>query len=136
MFGLFLSIMLQTSSVPSAPVLDRAEGRWALDPAETEQRGRFTCEDDPLVISIDKQAMRYRAVTSSSSDDADILTVGESFFVLRYDGEERLDENGQPLIWLFYLIDDDHFAWLRDDQVKKQNFGRTALRMRCPTDGS
>ena len=121
----------QTLSQPlPQDALSLAVGVWELDPAETDDRGDFTCSGEPLIVSIDRKNMRYRSTAGEYEDVADILDSRFSSFRIQYDNEERLDDAGNPVIWTMVFPDDDHFYWVREDW-KQDPSRRTNMRRRC-----
>lgn len=117
-------------------VLARVQGRWELDPAGSDERGTYTCEAEPLTIITDAARARFASSRGEAATAADILEVRDDAFLIRYDGEDRLDEAGRPVEWFLLLLDGDtRFAWVRRDWIDPSTGdiqGATALRRRCP----
>lgn len=113
-----------------APAIELANGRWELDPEETEEPGRFTCSDTPLMISTKER--RYLYQQGESRGEAEILAAEDNYIAIRYLDEDRLDDQGNPVVWVMVYPDDDHFYWQRLDWLQQGQGGRTNLRRRCP----
>jgi len=128
-----------------ADPLDWANGAWGIDvetvpenlnAAELDKlRG---CEGSAVLISTDRENMRYKAVHTREDDleaTAPILNVGPQWLSLRYDGEERRMENGEPQIWHMFFIDKDTFYWIVGPGISEED--REGIvpvaRVRCQT---
>lgn len=60
----------------------------------------------------------------------DVLAVSESAVTVVLENEERLDANGDPVVWIVRLIDENTFCWGREDWPDDSC---TPPRMRCDT---
>ncbi|MEM9839632.1 MAG: hypothetical protein AAF830_10835 [Pseudomonadota bacterium] len=127
-FGSIASLLLAAAS---SDALDLAPGQWEMHPEERGSKSNFSCNQEPLTITIDRTAMRYTSTRDDYTVVGDILAAEDQFFIIRYDGEERLDDNGEPLVWIWLSIDKDTFVWARLDQWMAGNRGTTAPRLRC-----
>jgi len=119
------------SSVASADALDLAVGSWELKDGGGNDRGTFTCASEPLEISVDRHSNRYESKRGDFVTAATITRAEEKFFLIRYDDEERLDDDGKPLVWIWLPLDDDTFVWARLDGWLKGERGTTSARVRC-----
>jgi hypothetical protein len=112
-------------------------GEWELDPSETseDQRGDDRCggrSTEVIRITPTEKGLLYESQRGHAPDEpgvhSDILTTSNAI-LLRYEGEKRLTPAGEPVQWLLFMPDKDHFFWMRVDWI--ENGGRTAMRRRC-----
>lgn len=130
---LTLAFSLLPLSALASPI-EVANGRWGFDPnsENREAAEAYSCSNDPIIISIDVEAKRYRGSRSDYTDLADILEIGPNFLKIAYDDETRLMDNGEPHVWVMLLIDADRFVWIREDWFKEDGLlGHTEPRYRC-----
>jgi len=117
--------------------LDLAVGTWGvIDNEEDEELKDFRkCGLSSVMISIDKETMRYSAVHTGEdfTAEADILRVEERYLSIRYDDEERTMNNGKPHIWHMVFVGDDKFYWVLGPGVSEQERDGVvdAARVRC-----
>jgi len=121
---LFFIIGLFYISVPSygeTPLFDDAmslaPGHWGVERAtiiDGKPQDTRRCGASPVVISIDRKNMRYRADHTGEDfvAEADILKVTPRYLSLRYDDETRVMKNGQPHIWHMVFVEDNKFYWV------------------------
>tara|TARA_R110002072_G_scaffold57419_1_gene147679 strand:- start:1034 stop:1483 length:450 start_codon:yes stop_codon:yes gene_type:complete len=99
-------------------VLDVASGYWGWELPEGEDGGG-TCADDPLHIWLSEDRTRF--FSAHEGDDltveADILSTDSGWLAIRYDGEERLTDAGEPVVWILFLDSRDRFRWIRQDWI-------------------
>jgi hypothetical protein len=120
-------------------ILEVVTGAWELDPAEVaeEDRGEHRCGQSPEVIRIVEEdgALRYESQSGYAPDAAinrSALRAIPNALVLQYEDEQRLTPAGEPVEWLLFMPDEDHFYWVRVDWLQSQPGGRTSMRRRCP----
>ena len=106
-----------------------AEGKWELHPDRKDDVSTFSCDDEPLIITIDLENMRYVSTREGYREEASILEIGNGLFWIRYDDEARLDDNGEPVEWAWIADGDDQFYWARRDWPSGSGTNR---RRRCP----
>ncbi len=118
-------------------------GQWELDPAEVpeEDRGDFRCDQSPLEILITQDetgGFRYQSSKrgDNHADRSPVLSVpsrsGRPLFMVQYEGETRLGDDGEPVSWALEMPDRDHFYWIRSDWLYGHPVPRTPMRRRCP----
>lgn len=110
---------------------------WAVEPGG-ENSDTYNCDEVYLTIKVD---MTTRTYTGTFLGDepikARILDVGEQWFSIQYEGEERLMDNGELQIWYLILIEADKFVWVREDWITDDGVrGSTEPRKRCPVEVS
>lgn len=91
------------------------------------------------VISFDRRKktmlVTYAEKGWATKDDSrqvfsyEILSADSSVFRVRMDGESRLDDKGNPVVWHVVLVDQDTYCWSRDDWPAGEC---TPPRKRCP----
>jgi hypothetical protein len=144
--ALILATPAAAQSSPSAElltpgdILDVLPGVWEIDPAELAKGVETTqrCEDDPQIIrfapGVDDGAVLYESWFEDDPTRIRRSTVraeGDAIHI-RYEGEERLTPDGDPVEWLLFMPDRDHFFWVRTDWIEDNPGGRTGMRRRCP----
>jgi len=122
-----------------AGALDWANGEWALDPekVDNDENPDFRCGKKTLKTRITGGNV-YRAWVDDEKhiDKANIISASNTALTIQYEGEERLMDNGKPHVWLMVFLDEDHFAWVREDWVVDGNIkGSTSIRVRCENVG-
>ena len=109
-----------------------AEGTWEMHPDHVDDVGDFRCDGLALRIRIDRSEMRYYSQIGDVISSADIVSSTLGWFWIRYDSEERLDGNGNPVEWAWFAVDKDKFVWVRRDWYEESGFDHsTAPRRRC-----
>ncbi len=108
-----------------------AAGTWEADPAETADRGAFVCGRDPLVVSIDTQAMRFQTSRSGQTYTGQIINSEENVLILRYDNDQRKNEKGEVPTWVMKFPDPNSFYWVMEDWVDQDSYKRMPKRRRC-----
>jgi len=141
------TLLLLTVAAPftaqAETALDWATGTWGRDldtaPAD-QQTSRRTCQTSPIIVTIDKENMRYKAVHTGEDDfvgAAAILETHDRWITLQYDNEKRTLKNGNPQKWHMYFVSPDKFYWIVGEGVwknEREGFIPT-LRVRCEFKG-
>ena len=118
----------------SNDALDLIEGKWELDPNDIEVRGTFTCDQEPLVIEINKDNLRYTATRGMTKKVGDISRVKKTtFFVTYEDRDISVGEKTYPESWLFLIKDRHSFDQIRTDWIAADGtlLRATPRRIRC-----
>lgn len=126
-------------SAAQAEPLDPYEmlpGYWGWIRSETETETFGTCADSPLQIwfSEDRRYYYSQHMGSDQQVTAPILfnlpsSEEAAGFLLQYEGEERLDDDGNPVSWYLLMTAPDRFVWVRNDWVA--HGGSTAPLEKC-----
>lgn len=108
---------------------------WEMSDLPLEERAG-SCADGPLRIWFEEDGARYNSqqVGEAVIATAPILvnlpsTETSAGFLIRYDGEDRLDDAGRPVAWILIMESADMFYWVRSDWVSEG--GRTRSLVRC-----
>ena len=121
--------------IANANAINWANGQWALDPlfADKEELEAYNCTNSPMQVDINADKTRYQFQhIGVEPGKADILTFDANSVTIKYDGEERVMDDGKQQIWVMHFIDEDHFAWVRQDWIIDGTIkGATKLRIRC-----
>ena len=122
-----------TSSLVEEPtIFSQLTGDW-----DTE--GASSCESFRTISFSDDQKVMistYSDIGYASETDAreqfiyDVLEVGESELRLALEEESRFDSDGNSVVWILRLVDENTFCWGRDDW---RPGGCTPPRIRCET---
>ena len=121
-----------SSPIEEPTIFSKLIGDW-----DTE--GASTCESVRTIsFSDDKKVMisTYSDIGYASKTDArkqfnyDVLEEGRSELRLALENESRLDDDGNPVVWILRLVDENTFCWRRDDW---RPGGCTPPRTRCKT---
>jgi hypothetical protein len=142
-FLLGLPAEAKNDSLTSEEIVKVLPGEWELDPSETpeDRRGDDRCggsEAEVIRITPTEAGLLYESQRGHAPNEpgvrSAILTTSNAI-LLRYEGEKRLTPSGEPVQWLLFMPDKDHFFWMRVDWLDKghRTAGRTALRRRCET---
>ncbi len=129
----FFIFSLVTSAPAYADVLSDSVGFWELDPDENEDRSDFTCDENPMEISVDREKNLYTSKRNDYTDTANIIEVYDNAYLLQYVNEERLDPNGAPVKWYFVMPNKTTFYWVRADWADQEDYNgeRTFKRNKC-----
>lgn len=143
--AILVSILPSTALAEDA--LDWATGSWGVDvknipegldaKALDEFRG---CRTSPVVITADRDTLRYRAVHTGEGDfvaKGPILKVRKTSISIQYDDEQRLMKNGEPQIWHMAFVNRDKFYWVYGPDIyrgKREGYVAVA-RIRCQFAG-
>lgn len=126
-------------TLPGEQVLELISGAWEADPIETPEanRGTHRCEQQPEIISIrETDQGPVFEYTRGNTENPVILRSAihslTSALLIQYDEEWRLTPEGEPVRWMFFMPDKDHFFMARLDWVRDGRFNRTTMRRRCP----
>ena len=130
-FGFYFSCGSQALAQNLDPLI-AAQGIWELDPNDNTDVGDYKCDKDPMTITIDISEMRYRSIHDEYVSNASITKVGDTYFWIEYDDEERLDNSGNPVSWAFVLENRNQFFWIRNDWLDGDTYEGTSMRRRCP----
>ena len=121
-----------TTPVEEPAIFGKLTGGW-------DTKGPSACESFRAIsFSDDKKVMiaTYSNIGYASKNDArkhfkyEVLEVRKSELRLALEDEPRLDADGNPVVWILRLVDDDTFCWGRDDWRPS---GCTRTRIRCKT---
>jgi hypothetical protein len=110
-------------------ILEALPGRWVMEEqSESGKKPEIRCDsENVVVIRIEsgptsltyiskhetKDAVEYRSLVKTQSANDDVNAPGA--IVLQYEGETRLDDKGQPVVWHLLMTDRDTFYWHRQD---------------------
>lgn len=115
------------------------EGSWGWAPDEIEDAEFGTCEKQPMQIWLTENNTRYHSRIQHSDREyaarflLQRVTIGDDpGMLIQYEGEARIDDNGDPVAWYLVMPDQDRFYWVRRDWVGQNR--RTAHLERCDTD--
>ena len=138
----FLLVIAATFLMPLtayAGALDWANGEWALDPTQVnkDEQPEFRCGNETLKTRITADNVySYWWDNEKNIKHAKIISESKTTLTIQYEGEERLMDNGKPHVWLMVFLDEDHFAWVREDWVVDGKIkGGTSIRIRCENAG-
>lgn len=98
--------------------LDVVEGRWGwVVPEGVDNPG--SCEDDPVRIWLSQDRRHYFSMSESRDETAEgpILATDPRWILIRYEGEERLADDGEPVAWVLFMDSRDEFRWIRRDWI-------------------
>jgi hypothetical protein len=119
-FSIFLSLLFHQNSW--ANVFEMATGNWGVEVSnppegiDIKELERYRgCAESPVVITADKDTMRFRAVHTGEDNfisEGPILDSGPNWLSVRYDGETRLMKDGEPQIWHMVFVEQDKFYWV------------------------
>jgi hypothetical protein len=139
-----LGMIFQSAPAQAEPLSPKAvtvaiSGKWAIVPREpatplpcdTEYVTIWTKTEDGKLIYYSRWA--EDAKVSRSEIKTVTFKSGETFsgIHIKYDGETRKDDEGNPVEWLLVMPDNDSFYWQRRDWP----FGyRTDMRKRCSSN--
>lgn len=131
----FLALLLFIPVNAFANSVEWANGQWALDPeyASPEHLKDYNCKNSPSTIETNPETKTYKITyDNKSGDTAQILSSSDRYFEIKYDGEERTMDGGEPHIWFMFFTDEDHFVWVRKDWIENGEIkGATPGRIRC-----
>ncbi len=144
---LFLSVILALGlfHTASADILDKVTGHWGINPetiGEDQDKKELLdfrgCEKSPVVITVDRKNMRYKAVHTgedSFESNGDILGIEKLWISIRYDDETEKMKNGELNIWHLFFVSEDEFYWIKGPGVREgEREGIVGLsRIRCKT---
>lgn len=140
----FLLLTLSASFTAEAETaLDWATGSWGIElesAPEGQDTTQRTCQSSPVIITIDKKNMRYKAVHTGEDDfvaTAPILKANDKWITLQYDDETRTLKNGNLHKWHMVFVSPDKFYWVLGEGVKdNERDGIIATaRVRCEFKG-
>lgn len=118
-------------------------GWWGWVPmADDPEDVAGACENQPMRIWFSEDGERYNSVWVDEDGSEHVSTSRilrrlpstetTAGFLIQYDGEERLDDQGNPVAWYLFMTGPTRFVWVREDWVP--NGGTTRPLERC--DGS
>ena len=134
----FLSGAAEPSvQVLTAAEIERIEGYWEIDPEHAPEDNIQRCDQSPLKIDISEDGATYRAEMVGIEDSAVESPIlarlklpdGALLIHIQYEGEERLDDQGQPVSWWLVSLNRNEFYWVRHDWMR--DGGATVPRRRC-----
>jgi len=109
----------QDEDITPQNTLSLAEGNWGIqsvnDAGDANASGNLRrCGTSPVIITIDRKALRYKAVYTGENFTAQgtILKATARYLSVQYDNEERLMGNGKPHIWHMVFVENDKFYWV------------------------
>ena len=121
------------TSTAAEDTLLKAVGTWGWVDETGEHPN--SCANGPMNVSVDVAAGRYTTRVPGTNivlNKADILERRNGWFSLRYDGDERVMDDGSPHIWVWFFTDDDTFVWVRKDWITDEGLrGTTGALERC-----
>ncbi len=136
-------LFLTPFQIAQADILDRVTGHWRIssetigkDQDKTKLLDFRCCEKSPVVITVDRENMRYKAVHTgedSFESNGDILATEKLWIYIRYDDETEKMKNGELNIWHLFFASEDEFYWIRGPGVREvEREGVVGLsRIRC-----
>lgn len=134
------SLSVQASDI-APDALSLAVGTWGTENSVNEEDPERVdyrkCGKSPVIVTIDRINMRYKAVHTGEdfTAEADVLDVKPRYLSVRYDDEDRLMENGEPQIWHMVFVSDNRFYWVVGPGVSEDERDGvvTVARVRCET---
>lgn len=125
-FFMFLAV---PSAASAEGALDWATGSWGID-VESIPEGLDdkaidklrNCQSTPVVITIDQDTMRYKAIHTGEDGfvaKAPVLKSNKLSLTLQYDDETRVMKNGKPQIWHMFFISPDKFYWVLGEGIRE-----------------
>ena len=120
-----------SNAIDSAPsIFDRAVGTWdEEDPRSCQLSHDVSFSDDRATMIHTYQSVGYATETDArESFRYSVISLTDTELFAYLENEERLTEDGDPVIWIFRLIDDDNYCWGRADWPSGSC---TPKRMRC-----
>ena len=111
-------------------VFDRASGTWDEDDPDKcwySHTIAFTENKDTMIITY-PLAGQVTETDLRKDFNYSIVNLNESEIYAFLEDEPRLTETGDPVIWIFRMIDDDNYCWGRADWPVN---ACTPKRMRC-----
>ena len=129
--------MLPGAGAQALDPVAQLPGYWGWDMSDLAPEDRQgSCADSPMRIWFEESGTRYNSqhVGDEQIATAPILlslpsTEASGGFLIRYDGEDRLDDAGRPVEWLLVMESADAFYWVRLDWIDQGN--RTRYMVRC-----
>jgi hypothetical protein len=104
------------------------KGRW--DFAEKDCANAYT-----VTVAPDRKTIKFRYATPQIVNGVektdftyDVLEIGSYYIRAQVIGEERLTDDGKPVVWDFYFLSNDEFRWRRTDW---EQFATTPPVFRC-----
>lgn len=126
-------------------VLHQVEGYWGWavteDDAAADDAGPdHTCNGGPLHIWMSEAGRRYNSRWTGEDDEIAtgrvlMLMPDHHALQIQYDGEERLDPDGNPVSWVLLMTSPDSFIWVRRDWIGTGNSTRPMVRCEDPNIG-
>lgn len=142
-YALIFIAAIFLSFTARADPLDWANGAWGID-IENMPEGLIdeevdayrNCKSTPVFITVNRKAMRYKAVHSGEDNfvsTSPILTATTSTLSLQYDDEDRVMENGNLHKWHMVFVSPDKFYWVLGEGITEdERDGVIAVaRVRC-----
>lgn len=141
--ALFVSVT-QARAQDALDAVRDAEGHWdwATTPDEAAEARPAGRPDQPCLgvtmqIWMSEDGRRFNSQWSGEGDEIAtgpvLLVLPErDGFMIRYDGEDRLDPEGNPVSWILLMTSRDSFVWVRRDWVGTG--GSTRPMVRCEAD--
>lgn len=119
-----------SSPVEEPTIFSQLTGNWDTEDASTCESFRaISFSDDHKVMISTYSEIGYATETDAREQFIyDVLEVGESELRLELEEESRLDSEGNPVVWILRLVDENTFCWGRDDW---RPGGCTPPRIRC-----
>jgi hypothetical protein len=128
--GLAPGAHAQTRLLSPREIISVLPGRWAMEEEPNKPGGKpkIDCNSDVVVrirIVRNENSFTYiskyenpvdpeiRSTIQANSPNNDVNQPGA--IVLRYEGEERLDSKGRPIVWHLLMTDRNTFYWHRED---------------------
>jgi len=114
--GLALAVCLGTSLSARAEVSEVLVATLQSAPWGWPD-GEHTCALDPQTIAFspDRATMKFTWMTSGTLATYRVLYFEGDTLTAYIEGEDRLTEHGDRVIWVLKLQDKDHFCWRRTD---------------------
>ncbi len=98
-----------------------------------------TCDNHPMRVWFTEAGGRFHSQWALDVELGHIATSpvyasvlnpdGRGMIHLAYDGEERIDDQGNRVSWYLVMLDNDAFVWVRNDWVNAG--GNTRAMVRC-----
>lgn len=125
------SVEKTVSAVITRPIREILSGDWTPSVCTESHRGISFSDDGKQMFIVSRQGLLGAQRGGMVSEVATYQILEESERVLRMqmDKEDRLDEDGNPVVWDLVLINEDTFCWHRTDW---RAGSCTLNRVRCP----
>jgi hypothetical protein len=110
-------------------------GYWGWE-SSLPERADYTCDTNPMRIWFTEEGTRYNSQTAGTVElfTSEIIfhlpsTAYSAGFLIQYDGEERVDAEGNLVSWFLIMDGPDQFYWVERNWVSTG--GRTDYLVRC-----
>ncbi|RLA52587.1 MAG: hypothetical protein DRR42_07155 [Gammaproteobacteria bacterium] len=118
------------TQVDESTIFSTLTGTWDTeDPATCESYRTISFSKNRKTMIATNPNIGYASETDGRKTFIyDVLEVRETTIRVALENEPRLDANGNPVVWIVKLLDENTFCWGRDDWPAS---GCTPRRMRC-----